>query len=105
MPRDYSQPIDGEVLTPSERLQELEEEIARLKSGGNGALSQFLSNPGALQRQFNLSPEQAQNVRAILAGAGAGLAVKYLGPIVGESIAGAIGGYFSPIIARKVLGA
>lgn len=101
-PEEWEAIHTGEVLTAEERIRELQEEVRR--GSPQTALTRFLSNPEGLSRQFNLTPAQVANVRAILGGAGAGFSIRVLGPIIGEQLAGALGGFLAPILARKIVG-
>ena len=98
--------LQGEVLTPEQRIQELQQEIEELRGygGGSAALTKVLGNPGALQGLLNLSPEQVQNVKALLVGAGTGAIVKYFGKHVGDELAAIAGAAITAYLAKKVIG-
>ena len=70
----------------------------------NSQLLDIIQNPNALAERFNLSQEQAGNVKSLITGASAGLAHKYLSGLFGDEIAGAIGGYLGGYISRRLIG-
>ena len=63
-----------------------------------------LQNPGQLQDLLNIDETQLENIKAVLTGAGAGLASKYLARHFGSAIAGGFGGFVGGLIAEKLLG-
>ena len=97
--------IEGEVVTASQRIRELEDEIRGLRGEGssNTALAKLLENPASLQGLLNLNPEQSRNVKALVTGAGAGLAVKYFGKHVGDELAAVAGAAISAYLARRLV--
>ena len=66
-------------------------------------LIRILQNPNQLVNTLGLTPEQAENVRAIVTGAGAGVASKYLSQLIGERMAGAVGGFLGGFLSEKLL--
>ena len=97
-----------EVLTREDRIQELEEELSRLRenprTSRSTALLRLLEKPEQIRDSFNLNEEQAVNVRAIITGAGTGLSVKYLSKSIGTELSGVLGALLSAYISRKVFG-
>ena len=91
---------DEEVIYPDP------ENVEVIRPGGtpNAALLQLMSNPTALQNLLNLSPEQAENVRALVTGSGSGAAAKLLSKYIGSPLAGAVGGFLGGIVSEKLLG-
>lgn len=71
---------------------------------GTGALSDILSNPNQLVKSLNLTPQQARNVKSIIAAGGAGISHQLLSNIVGSELAGAVGGFLGGYLSRKMLG-
>jgi len=67
-------------------------------------LIRIVQNPQQLQELLNIDEAQAENIRAVLTGAGAGLAHKYLSKHFGDAVAGGFGGFIGGLIANKVLG-
>ena len=63
----------------------------------------IMQNPTQLQDLLNINEEQAENIRAVLVGAGAGVSTKYLSKHFGSSVAGAFGAFLSGIIADKIM--
>ena len=66
-------------------------------------LIKIVQNPSQLQEMLGLTEKQADNIRAALTGAGAGISSKFLSRAFGEEIAGAIGGFLGGHIARKIV--
>ena len=64
----------------------------------------ILQNPGQLAGLLNLTEEQAENIKGLITGAGAGLSSKYLANTFGDEIAGMIGGFIGGYVSRRVLG-
>ena len=95
-----------EIVTPETRIRELEQEIDMLRSGrvNRQGLMELAQNPSALGEQLNLSPQQAQNVKALIAAAGSGAGVKWLGKAFGDELAAAMGGAAAAFLAKKVFG-
>lgn len=93
-----------EIVTGSERIAQLEDELERYKAGGEPSkmLMEIVKNPGKLQQQFNLTEKQATNVVALITGSGAALSSKYLSQALGNEIAGAIGGFLAGHVAKKL---
>lgn len=60
-------------------------------------------NPQQLISNLNLTPEQAENVRALITGAGAGGGYKFLSKYLGDEVAGAIGGFLGAYVAKRVV--
>ena len=73
-------------------------------SSPNTAILQLVQNPGMLREIFQLNPQQAENVQALLAGSGTALAVKLFSQHIGVELAGALGGLLGGYASRKVLG-
>ena len=99
--------VEGEVVTPQDRIKQLQDEVNFLRGGSSEDLSKSLStilgNPGALKQMFGLSDVQAKNVRAIISGSGSGLALKYLGDLLGEELAAGLGGFLSAYLAKRIV--
>ena len=97
--------VEGEVITPSQRIAELENEIGRLQGGVNtGALANIIQNPSALRSLFTVDERQALNVASLITGGASGLGRKYLTNLVGPELAGAIGGFVGGYVSRKLMG-
>jgi len=97
--------LQGDVITPQQRISELEQEINSLKGGVNtGALANILENPSALKTLFTLDEKQALNVASLITGSTSGLGRKYLTNLVGPELAGAIGGWLGGYISKRVMG-
>ena len=64
----------------------------------------IIQNPRQLSELLNISEAQANNIKAAITGAGAGLSSKYLSKHFGDAVAGAFGGLVGGIIAHKLLG-
>ena len=79
-------------------------EASIIEYPGGGDISNILQNPDALIKSLDLTPEQAKNVRSIIVGSGTGLAYKALSGYVGGEIAGAIGGFLSAYVSKKITG-
>ena len=67
-------------------------------------LLKLIENPSQLARQLNLTSEQALNVRSLVTGAGTAAAVKYLSDSIGTELAGAIGGFLTGFLAKRLFG-
>ena len=97
--------LQGDVITPQQRISELEQEINSLKGGVNtGALANFIENPSALKGLFAVSDAQSQNIKSLIAGVGTGASVKYLGKTFGDELAAVMGAFASAYIAKKIFG-
>lgn len=59
-------------------------------------------NPLEILNGMDLNQYQAENIRAIIAGAGAGLATKWLSRHIGSSLAAGIGGAVAGMLADKI---
>jgi len=70
----------------------------------NEVLLKLMQNPSALRNLFQLNDQQAENVRALLAGGGTTLAVKMFSRYVGPELAGAVGGFLGGYVSRRLLG-
>lgn len=68
------------------------------------AITNILQDPNALAQLLNINEEQAENIKSVIVGAGAGAAYKYLGKYFGGEIAAMFGAFASSLIARKVIG-
>jgi len=105
MEQRYSDP---EVITRDERIARLQDELAELGMGGgpqaSQALMKLLQNPSAIRSQFNLSPTQAANVKALISGAGTAAAVKYLSTAFGTELSAIMGAAASAFLARRIFG-
>ena len=64
----------------------------------------IMQNPRQLADMLNLDEKQADNLRAAITGAGAGLSSKFLANAFGDEIAGAVGGFLGGYIARRIIG-
>ena len=64
----------------------------------------IMENPQRLAEMLGLDEKQAENIRATLTGAGAGLSSKFLSQFFGEEISGAVGGFLGGYIARRIIG-
>lgn len=74
------------------------------RGGASQALAQLIQNPETLKTLFQLSPQQAENVRALLAGSGSALAVKLFSKHIGAELAAGIGGFLAAYASKKMLG-
>ena len=99
--------IEGEVVTAEDRIRELEDEIGSIRGRG-GDLSRdlmaFVQNPRSLTQKFNLTGEQASNVKSLITGASTAASTKYLGKTFGDEIAAIMGAAASAYLARKLFG-
>lgn len=76
-------------------------------TGGTGqesdkSLVEILQNPTQLASMLSLTDKQAENVRATITAAGAGLSSKFLASTFGDEIAGAIGGFLGGYVAKRI---
>jgi len=62
----------------------------------------IIQNPDQLSQILGVNEEQAQNIKAVIVGGGAGLSVKYLSKYFGSPVAGAFGGFLTGLIADKL---
>ena len=65
---------------------------------------EIMQNPGQLANMLNLTDKQASNLRSLIVGAGAGGIHRLLSQQLGDEVAGAIGGFLSGYISRKIFG-
>lgn len=80
--------------------------------GLGGMMAGALANPGGLRDMFSLDDTRAQKVKGLIAGAGAGASVAFLGksfedwfgPKLGPMLAGALGGAAGAALAKKIIG-
>ena len=63
----------------------------------------ILQNPKQLADMLNLSEAQAENLKAAITGAGAGLSSKILSQHFGDEIAGMIGGFLGGYVAKRFI--
>ena len=63
-----------------------------------------LSNPQELMSQLGLTTKQLENVKSIVAGAGAGAGHKLLSRYIGGDLAAAVGGFLGSYISRNLFG-
>ena len=100
--------VEGEVITPQDRIKQLQEEVNFLRGGSSEdlskSLSTILSNPGALKQMFGLSDAQSENIASLMTGGAAGLSRKYLTQMLGPEIAGAVGGFLGGYLSKKMMG-
>ena len=96
--------VQGEVISPSQRIAELEDEISHLRGGGGGTLAKLLENPSQLRGLFALDVKQSENVKALLVGGGTGASVKFFGKHIGDELAAVTGALLSAYIAKKMFG-
>ena len=97
--------LQGDVITPQQRISELEQEINSLKGGVNtGALANIIENPSALRGLFSVNEAQTQNIKALITGVGTGTSVKYLSKYVGDELAAVMGAFASAYVAKKIFG-
>ena len=64
----------------------------------------LIQNPQALISSFDLNQEQAQNVKSLITATGTGLGHKWLSKHIGDELAGALCGFASGYIAKKLIG-
>ena len=62
----------------------------------------ILQNPTQLAGILDINEEQANNIRALIVGGGAGLSSKYLSKTFGSAVAGAFGGLIAGLLAEKI---
>ena len=96
--------VIGEIVTPEQRIRELEAENDALRGGSHHDLIKLFENPSQLQKVFNLNEEQVVNVKALVSGAGSAAAVKYLSKHFGSELSAALGGFVSAYLSRKLFG-
>ena len=98
--------LEGEVVTPEQRIRELQAELAQERgySQHENALANLISNPGAVSQMFNLNIEQSKNVKSLITGGAAALSHKYLSQMFGDELAGAIGGFLGGYISKRLVG-
>ena len=95
---DIIRVASSDVLT-NEELAEYTGEDDTIK-----AIRVIARNPQKVAKLFSLNPEQTRNVKSIIGASGAGASIKYLGEALGDELAGAVGGFLSGYIARKLFG-
>jgi len=98
--------IDGVVVTPEERIAELESEIYNMRGGGglSPSVVKLLANPSQIKGLLQLNDEQATNIKAIISGAGAAFFNKHFGKSIGDEFSAAAGGFLAAWISKKILG-
>jgi len=94
--------IQGDYISPEERIADLESQLGQGASKGD--IRSLLSNPGSLQGMFKLSPGQAENVRALVVGAGTAASMKYLSKHIGDELAAIAGAAVTAYAMKKLLG-
>lgn len=109
---------EEKYIAEGEVTNEEEVETAQLPSRGDsfdigrkggdivqsGGLNGILSNPNQLIRTLNLTPQQARNVKSIIAAGGAGISHQLLSNVIGSELAGAVGGFLGGYLSRKLMG-
>ena len=96
--------VEGVVVSPQERIRELEQELQAMKGKGGSGLEGLLANPEKIQSLFAINERQAENLRALLIGGGTGMGVKYLGKSIGDLPAALAGAALSTMLAKKLFG-
>lgn len=79
-------------------------DIGELVPQEQDMIVKIMQNPQQLQDLLNLNEKQAENIKALVTGAGAGIASKYLAKHFGDAVAGGFGGFVGGLIANKLLG-
>ena len=67
-------------------------------------ITDLVSNPQKLIETLHLTQKQAANIRSLIVGGGSAAVHKWLHQYFGDEIAGAIGGFISGFVAKKMLG-
>ena len=105
------QPIEGEYRV----LQDKTTYVVRGDSfdigSGSGqpqiqnqnAIAQFMSNPSGLATLLGLTQVQAENIKSLIVGGGAGGIHKLLSRYLGDEFAGAVGGLVAGYIAKRLI--
>ena len=97
-----------EVITKSERVSALRQELSELESAPSNfdprSLMQIIQNPASLTKYMSLSDKQALNAASFLTGGGAGAFRKVMTQYLGAELSGAIGGFISGYISKKMFG-
>lgn len=95
--------VEGEIISPQERISRLKQELADLEGGDDNGLLGNL-NPGKLKSMFNLTDKQSENVKAAVIGAGAGLSNRYLSKYCGDELSSVVGAFLGAYVAKKMFG-
>ena len=77
-------------------------ELAETEQEPENAIIKIVQNPKQLAELLNINEAQAENIKAVITGAGAGLASKYLARHFGGAVAGAFGGFIGGLISQKL---
>ena len=64
----------------------------------------LLSNPDQIIKSLNLTSAQAANIRSLIVGSGTGFIHRWLSSQLGDEISGAVGGFISAYIAKRIVG-
>jgi len=97
---EYDEP---EVISSSERIDQLEQEIKRLSGGGGTDLVKIFQNPENIISELSLNEKQARNLRSFVTGTGTGLIQRYLSVHIGDVPAAIAGAAVSSWIAKKFI--
>lgn len=79
-------------------------DLSRFQGAETPDLNEISQNPLQLMESLNLDAKQAQNVKSIITGGGAGLIHRWLSPHIGDELAGGVGGFLSAYLAKRVIG-
>lgn len=93
------------IVTPSDRIRELEQENEALKgtTKKNMGLMEIFQNPDGIMRSLEINEAQARNLRSTIATGVYFASHRFLGKLVGDVVAGAIGGIGGALLARKLI--
>jgi len=94
--------IEGEIVQRGDSF-DVGHEIEQYQQPQPTSISSLMSNPKALMGMLNLDDSQAENVSAILAGAGGAAGYKWLRKYIGDELAAAAGAGLAAYITKKLL--
>ena len=97
---EYDEP---EVITSSERIDQLETEIKHLKGEGGTDLVKIFQNPQGLIKELSLNEQQARNLRSFVIGSGTGMVHRYLSQHIGDMPASVVGSLLTSWIAKRFI--
>jgi len=97
----YEEP---EVITSSERIEQLEQEVKHLRGGEGGTdLVRIFQNPQGLIKELSLNEQQARNLRSFVIGSGTGMVHRYLSQHIGDVPASVVGSLLTSWIAKRFI--
>ena len=95
---------EPEVITSGERIQQLEEDIKKLRGGKSTDIMGLFQNPHGLIKDLSLTDIQAKNLKSFVVGSGTGAVHHYLSQYIGDVPASITGALLTGWLAKRFIG-